>query len=241
MNLVDMDTPYTAILPWPTTANGTSHEPEDAAAVFARILDDVPAERLHTAAVDVSRDDHIEEHSTVLSGTLFTGEHVRTYLHARLDTITTAAETYGVADRWIGVLTAEGPDDTYDAAIVLTECLDTWPAPSAAPGAPLAERLIVAVEAVAADLMRPSDSIRCIAFECTSAADGGVNCDEVTVDFASGDSDDWCTVPGITTSADPELAAKAAVLDDGDALAVRLMRNPDGTARMGTDVRDAVL
>lgn len=239
MNIVDLHDLNTVVVPWPTAPGGAPHTPAAAATTLTRHLDTVPAEQLLTAAATACRDEQVAEYLNLPDDAPITGEHVRRYLHAHVGIVTGAA-AYAVADRWVGIVTTTASNDLDDAARILAETYDAWPAPTPTADTDLAERLMAVVEA-AARAVGAAAPVRIARFDCTRDGDTiQVGCDEIEVDYTDGSTDGLHEAPGITTGPDSGLLALVPTTGEEE-LAVRLGRDDTGAAWIATDVRDVLL
>lgn len=173
-----------ALLPWPGTypQDAEAHLPGEACEQYRRLLAGMPDSRLEDAAGDVGRLEHI----CVTAGTeVAAGAEVRAYLFSRMHGVACAADVQGVGGRWVGVVGADGPDDVYDAAVVLQELLGGWPAPSARADASVAVKILAAVDVVIPS-MRDVRTVHVPVEDGVIAPEG----EELVVDFTDGDSDE---------------------------------------------------
>ncbi|MDN5759524.1 MAG: hypothetical protein L0H59_13510 [Tomitella sp.] len=192
MNMVDTDNLATAALPWPA-GSGSGASNLIAVDAFRHAVRSAPAELLLAASENTGRDTYLATANYVADelglGEVadLTGEHVRDYLDARIEMVVTQMVVVGVADRKVGILTADGPTDVYDAAILLGELFHTWPAPQPSAKVSALGRLVADVAAK----IRPGLDLRGVEFTVDTGATGDDMVDGgIYVDYTDGDGDE---------------------------------------------------
>lgn len=209
-----------ALLPWPGIAPGNHkpHSTKDAARIYRAIINRTPDKRLVDAAEGVSRGDHILDVLGIDQDGDVTGDQVRDYFDRVIDDVTGDAVVHGIGDRYAASVTGDGFDGIYDAAIVLTQLINEWPAPSAAPDASVAQHVVAALEVV----LPANTGLRSAHITVTAGqVDEG---EDIIVDYDNGDSDEQPTgvldtgavdVRELIHRAYPNLTGELAVDDSG--------------------------